>query len=206
MGSDYYEVAVEDVREARGVLRVTSLDSNASPPFETSSFAMNLLVDLWASLVNGWPVGGLEPGDAAKALACSVPWVGLEALSHGERIEVTAADIRALQQALDRNQLLRYRGGDVAGWTSDEAGRQFVVRPPDPAGFADAVEPLVTSCIHDEHEHQETYEIFQSYVDPENPVDVSASLPRVRITLQVTDATLLAFVRRGMVFRSRAYF
>jgi hypothetical protein len=167
MGNDYYEVTVEDVRGSRVVLRVTSLDSNAAPPFETESFAMSLLVDLWQSLVNGWLLAGSGASvDEAKTLALSPPvatvMARLEALAHGV--------------------------------------------PPDPDGFGAAAAPLVASVVHDEHEHQDTYELLQRYVDPENPIDFDGILPKVRITVGVTDATLLGFVRTGMRFHSRAYF
>jgi hypothetical protein len=215
VGDDYYEVTVEDAHDSTIVLRVTSLNSNAWPPLETASFAINLLVDLWVTLVNEWPLGGstLSAADA-KASALSPPWASVLArlrdLAHGEQIAATPDDIAALENALRRGDApLYFRGAKIAGWGSDGSDRHHVVRAADPEAFAAAASPLVQSCVHDEHEHQETYERFQRIYDPDDrddPDDWLAKLPRERITLELTDPALWGFVRTGMRFTSRAYF
>jgi hypothetical protein len=198
--SELYSVAVTRVAGPCVELLVTTVHPDAGPPPREPSFPLNLLVDLWSLLDRGYAslIGGVRLDDGeARALAAREPWGpalrGLRDLSHGVQVGIGEAEYRALQLGSSHT----WNGQPLAGWGMTNGAYHVHLRG-DEAAFREVAGVVISRYTQDRLEHQEGYRSW--------PHDRDGARPRARLAVELHDAALLGFVRRGMSFDTAAYF
>lgn len=183
MSSALYRVRIVDARAGDVVMRVTAVHPDAGPPPRTATFALQLLVDLWLSMVDG----GVE---SAQRLARREPWGSfferLRAYVYGAEVFATTADVDALDAAASRQEPLVWRAQSVLSW-GQRNGQPFICVRERQDALPFVAERVVDSCVH------------------EPVTNTKRNMPAALLHLRLTAPELTGFVRVGARFESTAF-